>query len=99
MLWLWPRPAAVAPFQLLAWEIPYGKGAALKSKKKKEGRKGGREEGRKEGGKKERKKERKGKEKKISPCFHLRFEPSVCGGILCLPFPQLPSEARAGVGH
>ena len=29
------RLAAVAPIRPLAWEIPYAKGAALKSKKKK----------------------------------------------------------------
>ena len=35
MLWLWPRPAAVALMQPLAWEPPYVTGAALKSKNKK----------------------------------------------------------------
>ena len=30
LLWLWRRPAAVAPIQPLAWEPPYAKGAALK---------------------------------------------------------------------
>ena len=34
LLWLWYRPAAVAPIQPLAWELPYADGAALKSKKK-----------------------------------------------------------------
>ena len=34
-LWLWHRPAAAAPIQSLAWEIPYATGAALKEKKKK----------------------------------------------------------------
>ena len=34
-LWLWYRPAAVALIGLLAWELPYGAGAALKKKKKK----------------------------------------------------------------
>ena len=34
MLWLWCRPAAVALIQLLAWELPYAAGVALKSKKK-----------------------------------------------------------------
>ena len=29
-LWLWCRPAAVAPIQALAWETPYASGAALK---------------------------------------------------------------------
>ena len=28
------RPAAVAPIQLLAWELPYAAGLALKRKKK-----------------------------------------------------------------
>ena len=32
---LWHRPAATAPIQPLAWELPYAMGAALKSKKKK----------------------------------------------------------------
>ena len=31
-LWLWRRPAAVAPIGLLAWEPPYPMGAALKDK-------------------------------------------------------------------
>ena len=31
-LWLWRRPAAVAPIQPLAWELPYTAGAALKRK-------------------------------------------------------------------
>ena len=35
LLWLWHRPAAVAPIQLLAWEPPYAAGAALKRKRKK----------------------------------------------------------------
>ena len=39
MLWLCCRPAAAAPIQLLAWERPYAKGAALKSER--EERKGG----------------------------------------------------------
>ena len=34
MLWLWCRPVAVAPVQLLAWELPYAAGAALKKNKK-----------------------------------------------------------------
>ena len=34
LLWLWSRPAAVAPIQPLAWELPYAVGMALKSKKK-----------------------------------------------------------------
>ena len=35
LLWLWFRPAAVAPIQPLARELPYDMGAALKKKKKK----------------------------------------------------------------
>ena len=34
LLWLWCRPAAVAPFRPLAWELPHAVGAAPKSKKK-----------------------------------------------------------------
>ena len=34
LLWLWGRPAAVAPIGLLQSEPPYAMGAALKSKKK-----------------------------------------------------------------
>ena len=30
LLWLWCRPAAVAPIGPLAWELPYASGAALK---------------------------------------------------------------------
>ena len=36
LLWLWCRPAAVAPVQLLAWEILYAVGVVLKSKNKKQ---------------------------------------------------------------
>ena len=36
LLWLWRRPAAVAPIRPLAWEPPYASGAALKCTKKKE---------------------------------------------------------------
>ena len=35
LLWLWYRPAAVAPIRPLAWEPPYATSAALKKKKKK----------------------------------------------------------------
>ena len=35
LLWLWCRPAAVAPIKPLAWEPPYASGAALKKKKEK----------------------------------------------------------------
>ena len=34
LLWWRHRPAAVAPVQPLAWELPYAAGAALKSKNK-----------------------------------------------------------------
>ena len=30
LLWLWYRPAAVAPIQPLAWELPYAMVVALK---------------------------------------------------------------------
>ena len=33
LLWLWHRPATVAPIQPLAWELPYAEGVGLKSKK------------------------------------------------------------------
>ena len=33
LLWLWCRLAAVALIRLLAWEPPYARGAAIKSKK------------------------------------------------------------------
>ena len=35
LLWLWCRPAAVAPIGLLAWEPPYATGVALKRRKDK----------------------------------------------------------------
>ena len=35
LLWLWGRPAAVAPIGPLRCELPYAAGVALKSKKKK----------------------------------------------------------------
>ena len=34
LLWLWCRPAAVAPIPPLAWEPPYAMSAALKKAKK-----------------------------------------------------------------
>ena len=34
LLWLWCRPAATALNRLLAWELPYAKGAVLKKTKK-----------------------------------------------------------------
>ena len=33
LLWLWRRPAAVAPIQPLAWEPAYAMGVALKNAK------------------------------------------------------------------
>ena len=33
LLWLWRRPAAVAPIRPLAWEPPYAVGGALKIQK------------------------------------------------------------------
>ena len=39
LLWLWHRPAAAAPIQLLAWEPPYAAGAALKRQKTKKKKK------------------------------------------------------------
>ena len=39
LLWLWCRPAATAPLDLLAWDLPYAVGAAKKSKKKKKQKK------------------------------------------------------------
>ena len=35
LLRLWCRPAAAAPIRLLAWELPYASGAALKGQKTK----------------------------------------------------------------
>ena len=35
LLWLWCRPAAIAPIQPLAWEPPYASGAAIKRQKTK----------------------------------------------------------------
>jgi len=35
LLWLWQRPAAIALIWLLAWELPYASGVALKRQKKK----------------------------------------------------------------
>ena len=61
-LWLWCRLAAVAPIRLLAWEILYAAGEALKrQRKKKEVRRKKGKEGRKEEERKEEKKERKRK--------------------------------------
>ena len=41
LLWLWHRPAAVAPIQPLAWEPSYVVDVALKTKKQKKKRKVG----------------------------------------------------------
>ena len=38
LLWLWCRPAAGAPVQPLAWELPYAAGVALKQNKNKKNR-------------------------------------------------------------
>ena len=35
LLWLWCRPAAIAPIQPPEWELPCATGAALKSKREK----------------------------------------------------------------
>ena len=32
LLWLWCRPAVIAPIRPLVWEPPYATGAALKKK-------------------------------------------------------------------
>ena len=37
LLWLWRRTAAVAPIWLLARELPYAVGAAIKEEGRKEG--------------------------------------------------------------
>ena len=34
LLWLWRRPAAIAPIRSLAWEPPYAEGAAPKMAKR-----------------------------------------------------------------
>ena len=39
LLWLWRRPAAIAPIQPLAWELPYAAGMALKGQKTKDKKK------------------------------------------------------------
>ena len=41
LLWLWRRPAAVAPIGPLAWEPPYNAGAVLKKTKDKKKQKKG----------------------------------------------------------
>ena len=39
LLWLWNRPAAIAPIGPLAWEPPYAMGAAMKRQKTKKKKK------------------------------------------------------------
>ena len=36
LLWLWCRPAAIAPIEPLAWEPPYAVGIALKRERERE---------------------------------------------------------------
>ena len=36
LMWLWCKPAAAAPIQLVAQELPFAIGVALKRRKKKE---------------------------------------------------------------
>ena len=38
LLWLWHRPAAIAPIRPLPWELPYATPVALKNKKEKRDR-------------------------------------------------------------
>ena len=63
VVWLWSRLAAVALIRLLAWELPYAAGVALKRKERKEERERKRE-GREEG--KRRKGKRKGNQGLVS---------------------------------
>ena len=35
LMWLWCKPEATAPIQLLAWELPYAASAPLKRQKEK----------------------------------------------------------------
>ena len=61
LLWLWDRPAAVAPSQPLAWKLPDAAGAALKrQKRKKEGQERKRERKKEKGKEGGRKGKRKG---------------------------------------
>ena len=66
LLWLWCRPAAVAPIQPLAWEPPYAVGAAQeiakKPKKKKKKKKKKKTQAKKN---KKKKKKKKIKKRKI----------------------------------
>ena len=43
LLWLWHRPAAVAPIRPLAWQLLYAMGVALKKKIKENKEVGSRE--------------------------------------------------------
>ena len=61
-LWLWHRPVATAPLRPLAWETPYGAGAAVKRQKDKKKKK---KRERKKGRKKEKKERKKEKKRKI----------------------------------
>ena len=36
LLWLWCRPAAIAPVGSLAWELPYASDVVIKREKKRE---------------------------------------------------------------
>ena len=47
LLWLWCRPAAVAPIQPVAWGLPYATVMALKSKKSNKKKKKKKKKGRK----------------------------------------------------
>ena len=67
LVWLWCRPEGAPLVQPLAWELPYGRSAAIKRKKKRESNEGirrereiegGREEGKKEEGRRERGREK-----------------------------------------
>ena len=39
LLWLWHRPAAIAPIRSAAWEPPYATGVALRKRQKKKKKK------------------------------------------------------------
>ena len=78
LLWLWHRPAAVAPTEPLAWEPPYAVGAALTSQKKKKERERERKKERTKERTKERNLSRKCKDPALSQLrrsqfFHLAF--------------------------
>ena len=48
--WLWPRLAAAALIQLLAWELPYAAGVVLKKKTKQKNKKNNNNKRRKSSG-------------------------------------------------